>query len=171
MAAAPALVVMGVTGSGKTTIGTQLAGTLGWPYAEADDFHPRSNVDKMAAGTPLDDEDRRPWLHAIAQWLDQRQQAGEPCVVSCSALKRVYRDLLRDGRPHVRIVYLHGEPELLRARLEARQGHYMKASMLESQLATLEPPAADENVVVVDIDSSPEHIVDRALQQLISTGG
>lgn len=166
MAGAPVVVVMGVSGSGKTTIGALLAGRLGWVYAEADDFHPQSNVDKMAAGRPLTDEDRWPWLEAIAGWIRERRAAGEPGVVSCSALKRAYRDLLCGGDPLVRLVYLEGSQELIERRLVARHQHFMKAGMLASQFADLEPPGPDEHPVTVSIDASPAGIVDAIVSGL-----
>jgi gluconokinase len=167
----PVLVIMGVSGSGKTTVGPLLAGRLGWPYAEADDFHSEANVAKMAAGRPLDDEDRRPWLEAIAAWIADRQQRGEPAVVSCSALKRRYRDLLRGGRDGVRVVYLEGSRELIERRMVARHGHFMKAAMLDSQFADLEPPTPDEDVVVVSIDGTPGAIVEEVLRRLSAEVG
>jgi carbohydrate kinase (thermoresistant glucokinase family) len=166
MAGAPVIVVMGVSGSGKTTIGPLLAGRLGWGYAEADDFHPQSNVDKMAAGQPLTDEDRWPWLRAIAEWIAGRHAAGEPGVVSCSALRRAYRDVLRDASPDVRVVYLEGSRELIQRRMVARHQHFMKAAMLDSQFATLEPPAPDEQVTTVSIDATPGEIVEETIRRL-----
>src|SRR4051812_13765136 len=151
----PILVVMGVSGSGKTTIGALLAGRMQWTYAEADDFHPPANVAKMAAGRPLDDEDRWPWLAAIGAWIDERRAAGEPGVVTCSALKRSYRDLLRQGRPEARVVYLHGSRELIAGRLVARHGHFFKAELLDTQFADLEEPAPDEDVLTVSVDGTP----------------
>jgi gluconokinase len=150
---------MGVAGSGKTTIGAMLAGKLGWTYAEADDFHPPSNVDKMAARHPLTDEDRRPWLEAIGRWIDARAAAHEPGVVSCSGLKRAYRDLLRDGRPQLRIVFLEGSRELIGRRLVARHGHFMRPEMLDSQFADLEAPAPEEHIALVSIDATPPELV------------
>lgn len=151
------LVVMGVSGSGKTTIGSLLAGQLGWQYAEADDFHSASNVARMAAGRPLTDEDRRPWLRAIGVWIDDRIARGQPAVVTCSALRREYRDLLR--RPQVQFVYLQGDRELIARRMAARQGHFFKPAMLDSQFETLEEPAADEGVITVPIGGSPSEVV------------
>ncbi len=150
---------MGVAGSGKTTVGALLAGQLHWTYAEADAFHPQSNVDKMAAGHPLTDEDRTPWLAAIGRWIDERRAAHEPGVVSCSGLKRAYRDQLRAGRPEVLVVFLEGSRELLGRRMVARHGHFMRPEMLESQFADLEPPTPDEGVIEVSVDATPEQIV------------
>ena len=166
MAIQPIIVIMGVAGSGKTTVGALLAGRLGWPYAEADNFHPQSNVDKMAAGHPLTDEDRRPWLEAIGRWIDERGAQNEPGVVSCSGLKRAYRDMLRKDRPEVRMVFLKGSRDLIMHRMVARHGHFMKAAMLDSQFADLEEPAADEDVLVVSVEATPEEIVDEIIDRL-----
>jgi gluconokinase len=154
-------VVMGVSGSGKTTIGEKLAERLGWEYAEADEFHPAANVEKMAAGIPLSDEDRWPWLQKIAARIDARIAARAPAVVTCSALKRSYRDVLR--RREVQIVHLDGTYELIAARLAARRGHFFRPELLASQFAALEPPAPDEGAIVVSIDDDPDAIVDRIL--------
>ncbi|HYU66424.1 MAG TPA: gluconokinase [Jatrophihabitantaceae bacterium] len=162
----PVIVVTGVAGSGKTTVGSLLARRLGWRYAEADDFHPKANLDKMAAGDPLTDEDRWPWLHALAGWIDERRCAGEPAVVSCSGLKRKYRDLLRAGRPQVRLVFLSGSRELIGQRLRTRHGHFMKEAMLASQFADLEPPAEDEDVLTLTVDVPPDTLVDEIVRAL-----
>jgi gluconokinase len=158
MVVPPVLVVMGVSGSGKTTVGSLLAGRLGWPYAEADAFHSDANVAKMAAGHPLTDDDRWPWLAAIAAWINERIVRHETGVVTCSALKRKYRDVL--GRPEVQLVYLEGSQELIAHRLAARHGHFFRAEMLASQFADLEPPAPEEAVVTVSIGGSPAEIAD-----------
>jgi len=155
------LLLMGVSGSGKTTVGALLAGKLGWPYAEADAFHSPANVAKMAAGHPLTDEDRWPWLEAIGGWIDERLAKGEPGVVTCSALKRSYRDKLR--RPGLLMVYLRGSRELIAGRLAARQGHFFKPGMLDSQFLALEEPADEEHVLTVEIGSSPSEIVDEII--------
>jgi carbohydrate kinase (thermoresistant glucokinase family) len=152
------LVIMGVSGSGKTTVGALLAGRLGWPYAEADDFHPPANIAKMAAGDPLTDEDRGPWLQAIGAWIDGQLSRGERGVVTCSALKRAYRDVLR--RPGDQLVYLQGARELIADRMAARRGHFFKPSMLDSQLATLEEPGPDEGILIVEIGGTPDEIAD-----------
>lgn len=158
-----ALVVMGVAACGKTTVAEALAERLGWPVADADDFHPASNVAKMRAGTPLTDEDRMPWLATIRDWLTA---ADGDVVVTCSALRRRYRDVLRGAESSVRFVHLHGSKELLADRMVARQGHFMPAALLTSQLATLEPLEPDEGGVVVDIDADPDQIVEEALRGL-----
>jgi gluconokinase len=165
------LVVMGVSGSGKTTVGSLLAGRLGWRYAEADDFHSPSNVAKMAGGAPLTDEDRLPWLRAIASWIDERIADGERAVVTCSALRRRYRDLLR--RPQVRFIYLRGDRDLVAARMAARQGHFFKPGLLDDQFETLEEPAPDEEVLTVDIGGAPDEVADKiaTLTGFASPGG
>jgi gluconokinase len=160
------ILVMGVSGSGKTTVGALLAGQLGWPYAEADSFHPAANIEKMAAGIPLTDADRGPWLTAIGQWIDAEVAAGRPGVVTCSALKRVYRDQLRAGRPQVQIVYLQGSRDLIATRLAARHGHFFRADMLDSQFAALEEPTPDEGALVVSIGKTPKEIVEDILARL-----
>lgn len=159
------VVVMGVTGTGKTTVGRLLADALGAPYTEGDDLHPPANVAKMSAGIPLDDEDRRPWLDAIADRL-RRLPADRGAVVSCSALKRAYRDRLRAGAPDAVFVHLTGERALIGRRMAARTGHFMPAALLDSQFATLEPLQADESGVAVDVAGTPEEITERALAAL-----
>jgi gluconokinase len=154
-------VVMGVSGSGKTTVGELVAARLGWRYAEADEFHPASNVAKMAAGQPLTDEDRLPWLRAIAAWIDARIAEGQPAVVTCSALRRAYRDVLR--RPQVRFVYLRADRELIARRLTERRGHFFKVGLLESQFRTLEEPGQDEGAATVTIAGAPEEIAEAVL--------
>jgi gluconokinase len=161
-----ALVVMGVAGSGKTTVGEKLADRLGWPYEDGDRFHPKANVEKMSAGHPLTDEDRWPWLQAIANEIDRVARQGEHVVIGCSALKRTYRDVLVHGRDDVRIVYLDGTRELIARRLKARKGHFMPPTLLESQFETLQPPARDENALTVSIDAPVEAIVDDIMRKL-----
>lgn len=139
------VVVMGVAGSGKTSIGSALARALGWGFAEGDTFHSAANVAKMAAGTPLTDDDRRPRLDAIAARIRQQVTAGRSAVVACSALKRRYRDRLREAWPSLRVVYLQGDRAVLESRLGARTSHFFPKRLLESQLADLEPPAPDES--------------------------
>jgi gluconokinase len=158
----PILLLMGVSGSGKTTIGAMLAGRLGWAYAEADDFHPPANVEKMHQGIPLTDEDRWPWLRATADWM--KDQAG-PAVVTSSALKRKYRDLLREGRPDLRLVYLDGDHELIADRMAARHGHFFPKDLLDSQFRDLEPPEPDENPLIVSVHGTPEQIVQEIIDR------
>ncbi len=161
-----ALIVMGVSGSGKTTVGEGLAKRLGWPYEDADKFHPASNVAKMSAGHPLTDEDRWPWLKAIAAEIDRVCDADERVVIGCSALKRAYRDILVHGRTDIRLVYLDGTQALIADRLGRRKGHFMPPGLLTSQFSTLEPPTPDEHVLRVSIDAPVEAIVDDVLRQL-----
>ncbi|MEU5638849.1 gluconokinase [Streptomyces milbemycinicus] len=158
------VVVMGVSGTGKSTVGEQLAAELGVPYAEADDFHPPANIAKMSAGTPLDDDDRRPWLDAIGRWAHDHSAGGG--VVSCSALKRAYRDRLRAAAPGIFFLHLTGGREQIAERLEARKGHFFKLGLLDSQLATLEPLQPDENGIAVDITPNPEAIAELAVAAL-----
>ncbi|MFG2437847.1 gluconokinase [Streptomyces sp. NPDC048508] len=158
------LVVMGVAGTGKTTIGPLLAARLGVPYAEGDDFHPQANIAKMSAGTPLTDDDRAPWLDAIGRWAHER--AGLGGVVSCSALKRGYRDRLRAAAPGVAFVHLTGDRQLIEDRMSHRKGHFMPTALLDSQFATLQPLAADEAGVEVDVSGDPVEITERAVAAL-----
>jgi gluconokinase len=146
------VVVMGVSGSGKTSVGRHLAGTLDWTFAEGDDFHSPANLAKMAGGTPLADADRWPWLDAIGQWMARETAEGRSAVVSCSALKRSYRDRLRLACPALRLVYLRVDREELQRRLAARSGHFFPAQLLDSQLQALEPPEADERPIVASGD-------------------
>jgi gluconokinase len=161
-----ALIVMGVSGSGKSTIAEKLAQRLNWTYEDGDKFHPAGNVAKMSAGHPLTDEDRWPWLQAIAHEIDRVCKSGEHVVIACSALKRSYRDVLVHGRSDVRIVYLDGTQELIAGRLAQRKGHFMPPGLLASQFKTLEPPGMDENPVTVSIDASVEEIVDDTISQI-----
>ncbi|MFI6550047.1 gluconokinase [Streptomyces prunicolor] len=158
------VVVMGVAGTGKTTIGPLLAARLGVPYAEGDDFHPQANIAKMSAGVPLTDEDRWPWLDAIGDWAHGR--AGLGGVVSSSALKRSYRDRLRAAAPGVVFVHLTGDRTLIEDRMAHRHGHFMPTALLDSQFATLQPLEADEAGVAVDVTGSPEQITERATAAL-----
>lgn len=160
------LVVMGVAGCGKTTIARMLVERLGWRFQEGDALHPPANVAKMSAGTPLTDDDRWPWLHTIAGVMDGWRAEGASGIVTCSALKRAYRDILVDGHPDVRIVHLAGEKALIAARMAARKGHFMPTALLDSQFATLEPPGAEENPIVVDIGAEAETIV-QALEEKV----
>jgi gluconokinase len=157
---------MGVSGSGKSTIAEKLAGRLCWSYEDGDRFHPASNVAKMSAGHPLTDEDRWPWLQAIADEIDRVCKAGQHAVIACSALKRAYRDVLVHGRSDVRIVFLKGTRQLIADRLARRKGHFMPPGLLESQFETLEPPDAGENPVTVSIDASVDAVVDDIVRQL-----
>jgi len=157
---------MGVSGSGKSTVAEALAKRLDWHLADGDRFHPASNVAKMSAGQPLTDEDRWPWLQAIADEIDRLCGKGQRVVVACSALKRSYRDVLVHGRDDVRIVFLDGTQALIAARLAARRGHFMPPGLLASQFATLEPPTADERPVTVSIDATVEAILDDIISQL-----
>jgi gluconokinase len=161
-----ALVVMGVSGSGKSTIAEHLAARLGWRYVDGDLFHPPANVAKMSAGHPLTDEDRWPWLRAIAAEIDRLAAAGTRAVVACSALKRAYRDILVHGRDDVRIVFLDGTKDLIAKRLAARKGHFMPPGLLDSQFKTLEPPQPSEQPITVSIDASVDGIVNDIVRQL-----
>ena len=160
------LVVMGVSGSGKTTVAQGLAHRLGWVYAEGDDFHSAANVAKMRAGLPLDDADRWPWLRSLAAWIGAQEAAGRSAVVTCSALKRAYRDVLRDGHPSVWFVHVTVADGVLRERVVRRRGHYMPPSLLASQLDTLQPLRPDEPGRAVSGDGEPGVVVDRVLQTL-----
>ena len=157
------IVVMGVTGCGKSTVGVALAERLKVPFGDADDFHSPENVARMAAGTPLTDADRVPWLHAIGAWL-AAQSGG--AVASCSALKRSYRDVLRESAPDVAFVHLHGDRETVRRRVSGRAGHFMPSSLVDSQFAALEPLGADERGVVLDLDTPVDDLVEAAVQAL-----
>jgi gluconokinase len=143
------LIVAGVSGSGKTTVGAMLAGRLGWRFADADEFHPAANIEKMRAGIPLTDDDRWPWLLAIGTWMDERVARGESAVVTCSALKRSYREVLLRGRPQARMVFLAADPQVLARRLAARHGHFFPQQLLGTQFADLEPPGPGERVVTI----------------------
>ncbi len=160
------LVVMGVSGSGKTTIGTQLALALRWNFEDADWFHPTRNIDKMHAGIPLTDEDRAPWLIGIADFIDQARLGGHHAVVTCSALKRRYRTVIIGNRPDVRLIYLKGDMELIGRRIATRHEHFMPATLLQSQFDALEEPGPDENPVVVSVEPRPREIVAQILEAL-----
>ena len=164
--ATTSIVVMGVSGSGKTSAAEELTRQLGWEYIEGDDLHPGANVAKMAAGHPLDDEDRWPWLRRIAEVIGEHEAAGTSLVLTCSALKRTYRDLLRDGHPSVWFAHVDVPREVLAARLSKRQGHYMPPSLLRSQLDTLEPLGEDEPGAVVPGEGSVEETVGDLLAEL-----
>ena len=160
------IVVMGVSGCGKSTIASMLAHRLHWIYEDGDWLHPQSNVEKMHHGEPLTDADRWPWLRAIAAWIDNTRNAGSHGVVACSALKHVYRDILIGERRDVRLVFLKGDRELIERRLAARDDHFMPASLLDSQFAALEAPTADERPVTVSIAPHPRDIVDTIVAKL-----
>ncbi len=160
------LVVMGVSGSGKSTIGTQLALRLRWEFEDGDWFHPTRNIDKMHAGIPLTDEDRAPWLIGIADFIDQARLAGTHVVLTCSALKRRYRAVIIGNRPDVRLVYLKGDIELIARRIATRQEHFMPTSLLQSQFEALEEPGPDERPIVTSIEPRPREIVAQILTAL-----
>jgi gluconokinase len=161
---AAVVVMMGVSGAGKTTVARRLADELGLDFAEGDDLHPAANVAKMAAGEPLTDADREPWLEAVAAWIDGEIRSGRRGVITCSALKRSYRDLLR--RPQVLFVYLSVPRVELERRLQHRSGHYMPASLLDSQLETLEPPTADENALTITASDAPARNIEQIRARL-----
>ena len=161
-----AIVVMGVSGSGKSTIASMLAQRLHWVYEDADWFHPKSNIEKMHHGEPLNDEDRWPWLRAIAEWIDATRRAGGHGVVACSALKRAYRDILLGDRRDVRLVFLKGDHDLIARRIAARADHFMPSTLLESQFATLQEPQADERPIVPSIVPHPREIVEAIVREL-----
>jgi gluconokinase len=166
---ASVVVVMGVSGCGKTTIAAMLAHELHWIYEDADWFHPKSNVDKMHRGEPLTDEDRWPWLNAIAAWIDATRQRGNHGVIACSALKRAYRDILIGERTNVALVYLKGDRDLILRRLAMREGHFMPPELLDSQFRTLEEPQADEHPIVISIVPHPREIVANVVRGLGKT--
>jgi gluconokinase len=160
------VVVMGVSGSGKTTVGAMLAGALGAAFLEGDDLHPRANVEKMKSGKPLDDADRKPWLEAIARRIDEWRSKGVAGVVTCSALKRAYRDILIGNRPEVRLVYLKGSHDLIHERMAARHEHFMPLGLLDSQFATLQEPGPDERPIVIEVAGGPAEIVAEIIRRL-----
>lgn len=161
------LVVMGVSGSGKSTLARALAARLGWAFAEGDAFHDPESIARMAGGTALDDSERGPWLARIGAWIEAGLAKGECGVVACSALRRAYRECLVRGRSNVRIVYLHGERDIIAARLAGRRGHFMPAGLLDSQFAILEPPGPDEDAIIVDLDMPS----DRQVTQVVAAFG
>jgi gluconokinase len=164
--AAHILIVMGVSGCGKSTVAALLAGRLGWALVEGDDLHPQANIDKMAHGIPLDDADRAPWLDAIGRRMDQWRGEGIRGVVTCSALKRAYRDTLAGRRPEVCFVYLKGDKALIAERLARRLGHFMPPDLLDSQFAALEEPASDEHALTIPIGPPPKQLVQDIVEQL-----
>lgn len=160
------VVVMGISGSGKTTIATRLTERLGWVFAEADDFHPAANIAKMTAGTPLTDQDRWPWLESMRDWMTAQAQAGRSTVVTCSALKRSYRDILTQAEGRVRFVHLLGDTDLILDRMKTRSGHFMPESLLPSQISTLEPLEPDEQGVRIENTGTPDQVTDLVINQL-----
>lgn len=160
------LVIMGVSGSGKTTISTLLSEHLGWIAAEADEFHPTANIEKMASGTPLEDADRWPWLESISAWMGTQAENGRSTIVTCSALKRSYREVLDAAPGEVHFIHLNGDVDLLRERMKTRSGHFMPASLLPSQMSTLEPLTQAESGIVVDILKTPGEIAADILARL-----
>jgi gluconokinase len=167
----PVLVLMGVSGSGKSTVGALLAGRLNWDFEEGDDLHPAANLEKMAAGHPLDDDDRWPWLARVAEWIVVHADAGRPGVITCSALKKRYRDVLRGER--IVFVYLAGTREQIAARLAARHDHFMPTSLLDSQFEALEPPTPEENSISIDLAASASAEADEIMARLglLQVGG
>jgi len=168
--AARIAVIMGVSGSGKTTVGEALARRLGWLFQEGDALHPPENIAKMKAGHPLDDEDRAPWLAAVAARIDTWRRQGERGVVTCSALKRHYREIIIGNRRDVRLIYLAGSRELIEGRLASRRGHFMPATLLDSQFAALEPPSPEEDAITVSVDAPVDDIVAQLAAALTGTG-
>jgi carbohydrate kinase (thermoresistant glucokinase family) len=160
------LVVMGVSGCGKSTVGTQLAQRLRWRFEDGDWLHPRTNIEKMHAGMPLTDEDRWPWLDAIAAWIDDTRRQGGHAVVACSALKRRYREIIVGDRADVRLIYLEGDMALIARRVAARHEHFMPPELLRSQFAALEAPGADERAITVSVAPPPHEIVERIVAEL-----
>jgi ribose 5-phosphate isomerase A len=165
----PILVIMGVSGAGKSTVAQELAARLGWPFEEGDTLHPEANVAKMHAGIPLTDADRQPWLAAVAAWIDHQRASKRPGIVTCSALKRAYRQVIVGDRPEVRLVYLRGSRDLIARHLAARQGHFMPASLLQSQIDTLEEPLPEEDPLVVDVGSSAADVAREIIRLLGSS--
>jgi gluconokinase len=160
------VVIAGVSGSGKSTVGALLAGRLGWPFADGDAFHPAANLAKMKAGIPLTDADRGPWLAAIGAWMDERLAAGQPAVVACSALRRAYRDALLGGRPGAQMIFLQVSHDEDVARLTARTGHFFPAALLDSQFAALEMPGNDERVTLLPAGDDPGTLVSEIIGRL-----
>ncbi|HEU4826411.1 MAG TPA: ribose-5-phosphate isomerase RpiA [Dongiaceae bacterium] len=165
----PILVIMGVSGSGKTTIAEDLVARLGWPFKEGDELHPEANVAKMHAGIPLTDDDRQPWLEAVASWIDHQRAKKQPGIITCSALKRFYRQIVIGDRPEARLVYLRGGRDLIAKRLSGRHGHFMPASLLQSQFDTLDEPGPEEDPLIVDIGPPAGQIAETIIRLLGSS--
>ena len=165
----PILLVMGISGSGKTTIAEALAARLGWPFEEGDALHPEANIAKMHAGMPLTDADRQPWLARVAEWIDRQRAARQPGIITCSALKRDYRRTVIGDRPEVRLVYLRGGRDVVAEHLAGRRGHFMSANLLQSQIDTLEEPEPEEDPLTVDVGPPVEDVVDAVIRQLGAT--
>ncbi|HTH96719.1 MAG TPA: gluconokinase [Stellaceae bacterium] len=161
-----ALVLMGVSGCGKSTIAKILATRLHWPFIEGDDLHPPANVEKMSAGIPLNDEDRAPWLAAIAATIVDDLTAGRSCIITCSALKRRYRETIGGGNPQVLFIYLKGDRQMIAQRLAGRKGHFMPTSLLDSQFAALEEPGPEEHALTVEIGPPPDEIAETIIAKL-----
>jgi len=162
----PVLLVMGISGSGKSTIAEDLAARLGWPFKEGDALHPEANVAKMHAGIPLTDADRAPWLQRVAEWIDGQRARKQPGIITCSALKRSYRRIVIGDRPEARLVYLRGGRDLIARRLAERDGHFMPASLLQSQIDTLEEPGPDEDPLTVDVGPAASQVADTIIRLL-----
>jgi gluconokinase len=160
------IVLMGVSGAGKSTIGDELSRMLGWQFRDADSFHPPANIEKMRSGIPLADDDRWPWLDAIGAWIGERLAGGEPGIVSCSALKRAYRARIGARRQGVRLIYLLGSQDMIAGRLAARTGHFMPAELLASQFTTLEEPGPEERALVVGIAMPPPYLARSIVDKL-----
>ncbi|HUC68927.1 MAG TPA: ribose-5-phosphate isomerase RpiA [Stellaceae bacterium] len=165
----PVLVIMGVSGAGKTTVAEELAGRLGWPFQEGDALHPEANVAKMQAGIPLTDADRLPWLEAVAAWIDRQRAAKQPGIITCSALKRSYRQIIIGDRPEARLVYIRGGRDIIAQHLAGRHGHFMPASLLQSQIDTLEEPGPDEDPLTVDVQATAASVAEEIIRLLGSS--
>ena len=162
----PILVIMGVSGVGKSAVARELAARLGWCFQEGDALHPEANVAKMQAGIPLTDADRQPWLEQVAAWIDVQRANKQPGIITCSALKRSYRQIIIGDRPEVRLIYLHGGRDLIAQRLAGRSGHFMPASLLQSQIDTLEEPDPDENPLTLDVEAPAGQIAEEIIRLL-----
>jgi carbohydrate kinase (thermoresistant glucokinase family) len=167
----PILVLMGVSGAGKTTIAEHLEARLGWPFEEGDALHPDANVAKMHAGIPLTDADRQPWLESVAAWIDRQRSQRQPGIITCSALKRSYRRIVVGDRPEVRLVYLRGSRDVMASHLARRSGHFMPASLLQSQIDTLEEPGPDEDPLIVDVGPPASDVADQIIRRLSQDSG